>query len=90
MKPLAQAALRGAGSLIVGILEMIAARREKKRQRTAREVLADSPTTIPAARARAEHALRESQRRSRETGLPEVDETVREMLDGAKRREGGR
>lgn len=89
MKPLAKAALRGAGSLILGIIEMIAARREKRRQQTAREVLADAPTTIPAARAKAEHALRESQRRHRETGLPEVDEAVREML-AQTRREGGR
>lgn len=90
MKPIVSTILRGAGGVLVGIIEGIIRRREGKRQKTAREVLADAPTsTIPAARAKAEHALRESQRRHRDIGLPEVDEAVREML-AETRRDGGR
>ena len=88
MKPIVSTILRGFGGLALGIVEAIIARREAKRQLTSREILEASPPVAPSARVRAQEAMRrreEAERRNRETGLPEVDEKVREMLKEVKR-----
>ena len=90
MKPIVTQALRAGGSIILGIIEAIAARREARRRKTAREVLAEAPTSIPEAQRRAREAMyrrHEADRRARETGLPEVDQAVRDMLQGVRRTE---